>query len=111
MKAQQKLIMVKWIHTAVWIFFNLVLIYLFYAVLTRTIGFWFWMGIGAIALECIVLILFKWTCPLTHVARRYSDSEKENFDIYLPLWLAKYNKEIYSAVFGILVILYIALIL
>ena len=111
MSAQKKLIAIKLIHTLIWIFFNAVLVYLFYAVLSRNIDKWFWLGIGAIVLECIILISLKWTCPLTIVARRYSNSEKENFDIYLPLWLAKYNKEIYSTLFAILVVLYILLIL
>ena len=111
MSAHRKLIAIKLIHTLIWVFFNAVLAYLFYAVLTGNIDQWFWIGIGVIVLECIILISLKWTCPLTIVARRYSNSEKENFDIYLPLWLAKYNKEIYSTLFFILVILYISLIL
>ena len=32
------------------------------------------------------------------MARKYSDSTKANFDIYLPEWLAKYNKEIYTTI-------------
>ena len=111
MSAKRKLIAIKLIHTLIWIFFNAVLAYLYYAVLTKNIDMWFWMGIAAIFLESIILISLKWTCPLTIVARRYSDSDKENFDIYLPLWLAKYNKEIYSAIFTILVVLYIVIIL
>ena len=33
-----------------------------------------------------------WRCPLTDVAARYTTDRAENFDIHLPLWLAKYNK-------------------
>jgi hypothetical protein len=32
------------------------------------------------------------------IARKYSDSPKDNFDIYLPNWLAKHNKMIYTAI-------------
>ena len=38
------------------------------------------------------------------VARRYSASEKPNFDIYLPLWLAKYNKEIYTVIMAVVLV-------
>jgi hypothetical protein len=38
-------------------------------------------------------------CPITLIARKYSDSTKANFDIYLPNWLAKYNKQIYTTLF------------
>jgi spore maturation protein SpmA len=49
-------------------------------------------------MEGIVLISFKTMCPLTIIARKYSDSHKDNFDIFLPNWLAKYNKLIYTVI-------------
>ena len=102
----QKLIWVKIAHTAIWVFFNAVFIYLFYAVLTRQVGTLFWLGVGLILVECVVLLSFKWTCPLTIIARKYSDSTRDNFDIYLPNWLARHNKTIYSALFVFLFVLY-----
>ena len=41
-------------------------------------------------------------CPLTIVARRYSDSQLPNFDIYLPIWLARYNKHIYGVLLALI---------
>lgn len=108
MNTSQKLTLVKSIHTAIWVFFNLVLIYLYYTVLSSNINYLFWIGIGLFGLEMLVLLLYRWHCPLTFVARRYSDSPMDNFDIYLPLWLARYNKSIYSALLGFLLILYFA---
>lgn len=107
MNTSQKLTLVKSIHTAIWVFFNLVLIYLYYAVLTDQVGFLFWIGIGLFGLEMLVLLLYRWHCPLTFVARRYSDSPMDNFDIYLPLWLARHNKSIYSALLLSLLVLYL----
>ncbi len=43
-------------------------------------------------------------CPLTLVARRYSSSGAPNFDIYLPLWLAKYNQMIYGIIMGVVLV-------
>ena len=60
---------------------------------------WYWIGISCVSLEGIVLLIFKNKCPLTVLARRYSDSTKDNFDIFLPNWLAKYNKLIYTSLF------------
>ncbi|MGB3081016.1 MAG: hypothetical protein WBB31_18180, partial [Saprospiraceae bacterium] len=66
---------------------------------------------GLIALEGLVLLVFKSICPVTLIARKYSDSTRANFDIYLPNWLAKYNKLIYTIIVGIaLVILIIRVI-
>jgi hypothetical protein len=28
-------------------------------------------------------------CPLTGIAARYTDDRRDNFDIYLPPWLAR----------------------
>lgn len=91
-----KLTTIKIIHTLIWIFFNTVFFYMMYAVFINKIDQYVWMGIGLFLLEIIVLLIFKNVCPLTLLARRYSNSTKENFDIYLPNWLAKYNKQIYS---------------
>ena len=38
-------------------------------------------------------------CPMTSVAARFTDERSENFDIYLPVWLAKHNKQIFSALY------------
>lgn len=98
MKASTKLLWVKLLHTLIWLFFNVVIFYLLYAVIANRIDFWVWLCIGLVLLEGVVLLVFKWVCPLTLVARKYSDSQKENFDIYLPNWLAKHNKMIYTAI-------------
>jgi hypothetical protein len=33
------------------------------------------------------------------VAARYTDDRRDNFDIYLPLWLARHNKLIFGWLF------------
>ena len=103
MTMSSKLTIIKLIHTTIWIFFNVVIFYLFYAVIVNKIDKWIWIGLGLFILEGIVLLVFKMKCPLTVVARRYSDSTKENFDIYLPNWLAKYTKLIYTSILLIVV--------
>jgi hypothetical protein len=45
-------------------------------------------------LECGVLAVNGGRCPLSDSAQRLSDSHANNFDIYLPNWLAQYNKVI-----------------
>jgi hypothetical protein len=77
-----------------------------YAVVNRIDKF-VWIGIALILLEGLVLLMFKKMCPLTIIARKYSGSAKDNFDIYLPNWLAKYNKLIYTSFF-VLILLGIA---
>ncbi len=103
MSSNNKLILIKTLHTIIWVFFNAVIFYMAYAVIVNKIDKYIWMGIGCIVLEWIVLLIFKWRCPLTLIARKYSDSTKDNFDIYLPNWLAKNNKPIYITIFIVIV--------
>ena len=103
MKNETKLILIKTLHTVVWLFFNVVLFYMAYAVIINKIDKFIWIGIGLIVLEGIVLMIFNKMCPLTVIARKYSDSTKDNFDIYLPNWLAKWNKLIYTTLFLLIV--------
>lgn len=105
MKKYNRLFYIKLIHTLIWLFFNLVLFYLCYAVLCNKIDKWVWLGILLILLEGFVLLIFKNHCPLTVLAHKYSDSVKDNFDIFLPNWLARYNKLIYTGFFVIILLI------
>jgi hypothetical protein len=106
-----RLTFIKLTHTLVWVFFNVVIFYLFYAVVAGKIDKWVWICLGLIAFEIVILLMFKMMCPLTVIARKYSDSTKDNFDIYLPNWLARHNKLIYSIIVGIiLVILFVRIL-
>lgn len=98
MKTDQ-LFIIKVAHTIIWLFFNVVIFYLLYAVIINKIDFWVWLCVGLVVVEGLVLLMFKMFCPLTVLARKYSDSTKDNFDIFLPNWLAKYNKLIYTTIF------------
>ena len=52
-----------------------------------------------VLIECAVLACNSWRCPLTDLAGRYSVKRTDNFDIYLPNWLARRNKLIFGALF------------
>lgn len=97
--------LIKIIHTIIWLFYNVVIFYLLYAVINNKIDIWVWVCIGLVILEGLILLIFKLFCPITIIARKYSDSRKANFDIYLPNWLAKYNKQIYTSLFMLAIII------
>lgn len=99
-----KLLLIKTIHTIIWLFFNITLFYMAHEVITNKIDVLFYVGIGVIFLEFLVLLYFKMICPLSIFARKYSISTEENFDIFLPNWLAKYNKQIYTTFFILIII-------
>jgi hypothetical protein len=82
--------------------------YVLYAGLTKTFNFVLWLCAGLMLLETLVLLVNKWTCPLTPMAAKYTAERAENFDIYLPRIIAKYNKQIFGTVWvvGILLVVY-----
>jgi hypothetical protein len=96
---------IKLVHTLIWLFFNLVIFYLFYAVVINKIDKWVWICLTLVLFEVVVLMIFKASCPVTLIARKYSASTKDNFDIYLPNWLARYNKTIYGIIMGVILII------
>jgi hypothetical protein len=55
--------------------------------------------IGVVLVEVLVLLANGFRCPLTDVAARYTEDRQDNFDIYLPLWIARYNKQIFGTLF------------
>lgn len=102
-----KLQVIKWVHTLIWIFFVYAIFYILYSGITNRINSFTWIAIAMIFGEGLVLLIFKKFCPLTLMARQYSDSDKDNFDIFLPNWLARYNKEIFTTIFviGLVIVL------
>lgn len=94
-----KLFAMQLIHTTIWVFYFVVIFYILYSGLANKINVYTWIAIGLVFFEGLILLLFKNNCPLSLIARKYTDSKKDNFDIFLPNWLARYNKLIFSLLF------------
>lgn len=108
MSPKNSLILIKTLHTAVWFVMATASFYILYAGITKTSSKFLWACITLLVLETVTLLVNKWTCPLTPMAMRYTEERQDNFDIYLPLWLAKYNKIIFGTIFVIGLALVIA---
>jgi hypothetical protein len=91
---------VKVIHTIAWALF---------AGCIFAIPVFAWRGeftvamvlIAIVFVEVFVILANDWRCPLTDVAARYTDDRRDNFDIYLPVWLARHNKRIFGSLFAV----------
>lgn len=89
---------IKAIHTAIWAILAVCILAipaLGWAEMYRQVV---WLT-GIVLVEILVLVLNGWECPLTGVAARHTDDRRDNFDIYLPAWLARYNKAIFGSLF------------
>ena len=95
----KRLILIKWIHTIIWGVLVLAIFYTLYAGAFNSVGILAWFCIGLVFIEGIVLMICRGRCPLTLLARNYTDNYSVGFDIFLPMWLAKNNKLIFSIIF------------
>ncbi|MCB9080709.1 MAG: hypothetical protein H6555_03250 [Lewinellaceae bacterium] len=97
----EKLFWIKVLHTIIWAFFAGLVFYILYAGLVDQVTTFTYVAIGFVLLEAATLLVFSWKCPLTIVAERYSAPVADNFDIFLPEWLARHNKSIFTTLFVI----------
>ncbi len=92
------LVTIRLLHTLVWAFFVSCIagIYLFAA--AGRFG-WALAAAGIVLAEVVLLAVNRMRCPLTPLAARFTEDRRANFDIYLPEWLARYNKEVFGTVY------------
>lgn len=100
MSSASPLFAIKLLHTLVWAFFVACIVAVPVAAHLGRFEIAAWAA-GAVMVEVLVLLLNRWRCPLTDVAARYTDDRRDNFDIHLPLWLARNNKTIFGGLFAI----------
>jgi hypothetical protein len=94
------LVAVKIAHTIAWAFFV-------GCILAIPVASWHaqhkWVAwlVAIVLFEGAVLLANGWRCPLTSLAARFTEERHDNCDIYLPAWLAKHNKTIFSILFAV----------
>lgn len=95
----RRLFFVKLLHTAVWVFFAGCV---FAIPVLGGRGRLLEAGVlcGIVFVEVLVLLVNDWRCPLTPVAARFTTDRTDNFDIFLPEWLARHNKAIFGGLYG-----------
>ena len=105
MQNNQKLLLVKLAHTIIWAFFVCVIGYVAYAGIYNRMDATVWVAIGVVILEGVVILMNDGKCPLTNIGARYTTDRNDAFDIFLPNWLAKHNKLIFTSIFAVGVVL------
>jgi hypothetical protein len=97
-RSARALLALKLIHTAIW---GLIAGCILALPLAAWLHRFDWAaGLAAITLlECLLLALNRGRCPLTNVANRLTSDRSPAFDIFLPAWLARYNKQIFGTLF------------
>lgn len=89
---------IRILHTVVWAFFAACIVAIPLAAWHGKFRVAAWCS-AIVLVEVLVLMGNRWRCPLTSVAARHTPDRRDNFDIYLPLWLARYNKQVFGALY------------
>jgi hypothetical protein len=89
---------IKVLHTVVWAILAAAIVALPFL---AGRGAYRWAAIlsAMIFFEGVVLLANGWRCPITDLAANYTADRSPNFDIYMPNWLARHNKTIFTALF------------
>jgi len=101
------IVFIKSLHTVIWIIMTLATVYIAYSVINMQFDLLFYISLFLIVGETIVILINSWRCPLTNIAKKYAPEDSPNFDIYLPYTIAKYNKEIFSVILTVILLIYI----
>lgn len=89
---------IKFLHTLVWAGFAGCIVAIPVLVLQERFRLATLLALIVLG-EVVVLAINRWRCPLTPIAARYTEDRRANFDIYLPEWLARYNKQIFGPLY------------
>jgi hypothetical protein len=94
----RRLFLIRLVHTLAWaVFAGAIIIIPFVLPGNRRLA----IGLSLLVwIEVAVLAFNRLRCPLTDIAARYTDDRADNFDIFLPLWLARWNKWIFGLLFA-----------
>jgi hypothetical protein len=103
-----KLLTIKVVHTLIWAFFVLIILYILYSAIIDRIDILTWISIALIVVEGIILLINGWRCPLTTLGEKYTEHNDVGFDIFLPRWVAKNNKTIFTVIYliGVIIVIY-----
>lgn len=95
MNPNKKLLIIKSVHTLVWTLFagSIMAIPVFTYFRNLPVA---WGLSCFVLMEVVILLVNRMRCPLTDVAATFTDDRRDNFDIFLPLWIARYNKQIFG---------------
>ena len=86
---RNKILAVKSIHIAIFIFMTICLFYILYCAVTRTYDWTLLTAIGLLAINGMSILFNHFECPLTTLAKKYGDKKGTVTDIILPDWCAR----------------------
>jgi len=107
MTDNQRLALIRGVHTAIYLVMAVSTFVLVYAGITGAQGSWLWVALALLIVESIVYLGNGMRCPLTALAVRYGAEKGYVFDTFLPERATQYTFNF----FGTVMVLGLALLL
>lgn len=98
-RARRALWHIRTAHTIAWAVFASSILAIPVAVVAEGFEIALWLSL-LVWVEVVILLANRFSCPLTGMAARYTNDRSDNFDIFLPAWLARHNKLIFGSLFA-----------
>jgi len=105
MRMKMTIFRIKLVHTVIFWVLSLCVLYALFSGLADRVTPWTWVAILLGLVESVVLVAFRWTCPLTLLAERQGAVRGEVADIFLPKWFADRIFPICGTLYGVALIL------
>ena len=96
MSNARALLIVRWIHTVIYILMVAAIGVLLWAGITAYSGVWLWTSLGLLTIETIVFVGHGMKCPLTALAVRYGAEKGYAFDTLLPERFTRYTFRLFG---------------
>lgn len=86
---RNKIFLIKFFHSIIFIFMSACLGYILYCAITRTYDWTLLTALGSLSINGLALLFNHCECPLTTLAKEYGDPKGTVTDILLPAWCAR----------------------
>lgn len=102
-----RLTIVRGVHTTIYFVMVSAVFGVLYAGVTGAQGWWLWVALVLVGVECLVFLASGMKCPLTAIAIRYGEGKAGLADTFLPERITRHT----FAVFGPLIAIGFALVI
>ena len=98
---RRKILIVKLVHTAIFLALSLLLLLVLYQGIVGRLTAWTGIAMAAFAAEGVILWRNGWRCPITTYTEDLGAEDGRVVDIFLPKWFADRVLPIYGSLFAI----------
>jgi hypothetical protein len=94
-------------HLVLGVLFTLMLGWLLYEGISGRITVASWIAVGLFLVEGVILMVNRWSCPLTYLADKLGSEHGRVTDLFLPKLVADHAFQIFGAAFAVGFVLFV----